>query len=120
MPGTPLTVDVYVAPMRPFSGASGEAGEQPMWAPMSSTLIAGEGGGVLVDTLVAFEQVDALAEWVRGFGRHITGVYITHGHSDHWIGLAQLQKHFPDAKAIATPEVFRCARFVATYPCPSA
>jgi hypothetical protein len=114
MAGTPLTAEVYVAPMRPFVGASGETGDQPMWSPMSSTLIAGEREAILVDTLVAFEQVDALAEWVRGFGKHITGVYITHGHSDHWIGLAQLQKHFPDAQGIATPEVVQRARFEAT------
>lgn len=116
MSGTPLTVDVYVAPMRPFVGASGEAGDQPMWSPMSSTLIAGEREAILVDTLVAFEQVDALAEWVRGFGKHITGVYITHGHSDHWIGLARLQEHFPGARGIATPDVVQRARFEATDP----
>ena len=116
MPETPLTVGVHVAPMRPFVGASGEAGDQPMWSPMSSTLIAGEREAILVDTLVAFDQVDALAEWVRGFGKHITGVYITHGHSDHWIGLARLQQHFPDAKGIATPEVAQRARYEATDP----
>jgi glyoxylase-like metal-dependent hydrolase (beta-lactamase superfamily II) len=116
MSGTPLTTDVYVAPMRPFVGASGEEGDQPMWSPMSSTLIAGEREAILVDTLVAFEQVDALAEWVRGFGKHITGVYITHGHSDHWIGLARLQEHFPDARGIATPEVVQRARFEASDP----
>lgn len=116
MAKTPLTADVYVAPMRPFVGASGEAGDQPMWSPMSSTLIAGEREAILVDTLVAFDQVDALAEWVRGFGKHITGVYITHGHFDHWIGLAQLQKHFPGARGIATPEVVQRARFEATDP----
>jgi glyoxylase-like metal-dependent hydrolase (beta-lactamase superfamily II) len=112
----PLSVNVYVAPMRPFVGAAGEAGDQPMWSPMSSTLIAGDQDAILVDTLVTFGQVDALAEWARGFGKRITGVYITHGHSDHWIGLAQLQKHFPEARGIATPEVVERARFEATDP----
>jgi glyoxylase-like metal-dependent hydrolase (beta-lactamase superfamily II) len=112
----PLSVDVYVAPMRPFAGASGEAGDQPMWSPMSATLIHGEKEAILVDTLVAFEQVDKLAEWVRGFGKKVVGVYITHGHADHWIGLAQLQKHFPEAKGIATPEVVTRATFEATDP----
>ena len=98
-----LTVDVYVAPMRPFAGASGQGpGDDPMWSPMSSTLIAGAEQGILVDTLVTLGQVDALAEWVRGFGKRITGVYITHGHQDHWIGLARLQEHFPEARGIAT------------------
>lgn len=40
-----LTLDVYVTPMRPFAGAPGQ----------------GPGD-------------DALAAWVRGFGKHVTGV----------------------------------------------
>jgi glyoxylase-like metal-dependent hydrolase (beta-lactamase superfamily II) len=87
-----------------------------MWSPMSSTLIAGADAGILVDTTVTLDQVDKLAEWVRGFGKRITGVYITHGHQDHWIGLARLQEHFPEARGMATPEVVERARFEATNP----
>jgi glyoxylase-like metal-dependent hydrolase (beta-lactamase superfamily II) len=112
-----LTVDVYVTPMRPFAGAPGQGpGDDPMWSPMSSTLIAGAEQGILVDTLITLDQVDALAEWVRSFGKHITGVYITHGHQDHWIGLARLQEHFPEARGIATREVVGRATFEATDP----
>jgi glyoxylase-like metal-dependent hydrolase (beta-lactamase superfamily II) len=53
---------------------------------------------------------------VRGFGKRITGVYITHGHQDHWIGLARIQEHFPEARGIAIPEVVRRATFEATDP----
>ncbi len=112
-----LTVDVYVAPMRPFAGAPAQGpGDEPMWSPMSSTLIAGAEEAVLVDTLITLDQVDALAEWVRGFGKRVTGVYVTHGHQDHWIGLARLQEHFPEARGIATPEVVERARFEVTNP----
>ncbi|MGI5192922.1 MBL fold metallo-hydrolase [Streptomyces sp. CA-288835] len=83
---------------------------------MSSTLIACAEEAVLVDTLVTLDQVDALAEWVRGFGKRVTGVYITHGHQDHWIGLARIQEHFPEARGIATPAVVERARFEATNP----
>ena len=78
--------------------------------------IAGVEDAILVDTLVTFDQVDALADWVRGFGKRVTGVYITHGHCDHWIGLARLRKHFPEARGIATPKVVERARFEATDP----
>src|SRR6201992_161303 len=99
MSPSPLTVDVYVAPMRPFSGAPAEApGDEPLWSPMSSTLIAGQRDALLVDTLVTVGQVDALADWVRGFGKRVTGVYVTHGHSDHWIGLARLPEDLPAAR----------------------
>jgi glyoxylase-like metal-dependent hydrolase (beta-lactamase superfamily II) len=112
-----LTLDVYVTPMRPFAGAPAQgAGDEPMWSPMSSTLIAGAEEAILVDTLVTLDQVDALAAWVHGFGKRVTGVYITHGHQDHWIGLARLQEHFPEARGIATPEVVERARFEATDP----
>jgi glyoxylase-like metal-dependent hydrolase (beta-lactamase superfamily II) len=117
MSPTALTIDVYVAPVRPFAGAPAQGpGDEPTWSPMSSTLIAGTEEAILVDTLVTLDQVDALADWVRGFGKRITGVYITHGHSDHWIGLARLQEHFPEARGIATPEVVERARFEATDP----
>jgi glyoxylase-like metal-dependent hydrolase (beta-lactamase superfamily II) len=51
----------------------------------------------LVDTLVTYEQADALADWARSHGKNITAVLITHGHSDHWIGLARLLERFPQA-----------------------
>ncbi|HET9847530.1 MAG TPA: MBL fold metallo-hydrolase, partial [Candidatus Dormibacteraeota bacterium] len=40
----------------------------------------------------------------------------THGHSDHWMGLARLQKHFPEARGMATPDVVERATFEATNP----
>ncbi|MDR7159158.1 MBL fold metallo-hydrolase [Arthrobacter sp. BE255] len=121
MDSNDLTVDVYVAPMRPFAGSPARGpGDDPMWSPMSSTLIAGAEEAILVDTLVTRDQVDSLADWVRGFKKRITGVYITHGHQDHWIGLARLQEHFPEARGIATAEVVERARFEASDPSVSA
>ena len=72
---------------------------------MSSTLIAGENEAILVDALMTNDQADALAEWAQGFGKRISGVYITHGHSDHWLGLARLLEHFPEARGFATADV---------------
>jgi glyoxylase-like metal-dependent hydrolase (beta-lactamase superfamily II) len=110
-----LTLDVYVTPMRPYTGAPAQgAGDDPIWSPMSSTLISGAEKAILVDTLLTNEQVDALAEWIRGSGKRLTGVYITHGHSDHWLGLARLKKHFPAARGMATAEVVARANFEAT------
>ncbi|MFI9388090.1 MBL fold metallo-hydrolase [Kutzneria sp. NPDC052558] len=110
-----MTIDVHVAPMRPFGGPAGQdPGDQPMWSPMSSTLIAGPRNAVLVDTLVTYDQVDALADWAEGHGRHISAILITHGHSDHWIGLARLLARFPDARGLATAKVLDRARFEAT------
>ena len=91
-------------------------GDEPMWSPMSSTLIHGEREAVLVDTLVTFDQVDALADWIEGFGKRLLGVYITHGHSDHWLGLSRLRERFPAVPAWARPKVHDRAVLEATNP----
>jgi glyoxylase-like metal-dependent hydrolase (beta-lactamase superfamily II) len=102
----PLSIDVYVAPMRPYTSPDqlGE-GEVATWAPSSSTLISGPTEGILIDALLTFENADQIAAWAKSFGKKITGVYITHGHGDHWLGLARLLEHFPEARGYAAPEV---------------
>lgn len=110
-----LSINVHVAPMRGFlTSAAPPAGIRPMWSPLSSTLIAGERDAILVDTTITYDQVDRLADWVERFGKQVVGVVITHGHSDHWIGLAQLQERFPHARGLATRDVLARARFEAT------
>ena len=106
MSTSPLSIDVYVAPMRPYTCPDqlGE-GEVATWAPSSSTLISGPTEGILIDALLTFENADQIAAWAKSFGKKITGVYITHGHSDHWLGLARLLQHFPEARGYAAPEV---------------
>jgi len=112
-----LNLDVHIAPMRPMRGAPPQGpGDEPMWSPMSATLIHGQEEAVLVDTLVTFDQVDALADWIDGFGKRLVGIYVTHGHSDHWIGLSRLRERFGDVPGWARPKVFERAVFEATNP----
>jgi glyoxylase-like metal-dependent hydrolase (beta-lactamase superfamily II) len=113
----PLNLDVYITPMRLMKGAPPQGpGDEPMWSPMSSTLIHGDEDAVLVDTLVTFDQVDALADWIDGFGKRLIGVYVTHGHSDHWIGLSRLRERFGDVPGWARPKVHDRAVFEAANP----
>jgi glyoxylase-like metal-dependent hydrolase (beta-lactamase superfamily II) len=92
--------------MRPYTSPDqlGE-GEVATWAPSSSTLIFGPTEGIIIDALLTFENADQIATWAKGFGKKIAGVYITHGHGDHWLGLARLLEHFPEARGYAAPEV---------------
>jgi len=53
-----------------------EAGIRPMWSPCSSTLITSETEALLVDTLITYDQVDALADWIKGFGKRLVGVLL--------------------------------------------
>ena len=77
----------------------------PTWSPSSATLIYGDHDAILVDTLITHDQVDTLADWIEALGRRPSRIYITHGHGDHWLGLARLIQRFPGATGLATAEV---------------
>jgi glyoxylase-like metal-dependent hydrolase (beta-lactamase superfamily II) len=77
-------------------------GDRPRWSPISSTLIHGDTEAVLTDPPITVAQAREVAEWVRGFGRPLTAIYVTHGHGDHWYGTTTLLEHFPDARVHAT------------------
>jgi glyoxylase-like metal-dependent hydrolase (beta-lactamase superfamily II) len=79
--------------------------EELMWVANSSTLISGKHDAVLVDTFLTNEQSQILLDWVVASGKNLTAIYITHGHGDHFFGLASLLERFPKARAVATPEV---------------
>ena len=81
--------------------------EDLMWVANSSTLISGERDAVLVDTLLTTEQSKILLDWVVASGKNLTAIYVTHGHGDHFFGLASLLERFPRAKAVATPEIVK-------------
>ena len=84
--------------------------EALMWVSNSSTLIYGERDAVLVDTFLTIDQSKALLNWVIASGKNLTAIYLTHGHGDHIFGVGSLLEHFPNAKAVATPEVVEAMR----------
>jgi glyoxylase-like metal-dependent hydrolase (beta-lactamase superfamily II) len=102
-----LAIEVYTSPGRPFASAATPEGpgDLPTWSPSSATLIYGDHDAILVDTLITYDQVDALADWIDALGRRLSRIYITHGHGDHWLGLARLIQRFPAATGLATSEV---------------
>jgi glyoxylase-like metal-dependent hydrolase (beta-lactamase superfamily II) len=84
--------------------------EKWMWVPTSATLIYGERDAVLVDAFLTVEQASAAVEWVVATGKNLTTIYITHGHGDHFFGIGALLGRFPNAKAVATPNVVKVMR----------
>jgi glyoxylase-like metal-dependent hydrolase (beta-lactamase superfamily II) len=79
--------------------------EDLLWVSNSSTLIYGERDAVLVDTFLTIDQSRTLLDWVIASGKNLTAIYLTHGHGDHIFGVGTILERFPDAKAVATPEV---------------
>jgi glyoxylase-like metal-dependent hydrolase (beta-lactamase superfamily II) len=78
-----------------------------MWVANSSTLIYGERDAVLVDTFLTTEQSRILLDWVVASGKNLTRIYVTHGHGDHFFGLASLLERFPHARAVAMPDIVK-------------
>jgi glyoxylase-like metal-dependent hydrolase (beta-lactamase superfamily II) len=79
--------------------------EDLMWVANSSTLIYGKRDAVLVDTFLTTEQSRTLLDRVVASGKNLVAIYITHGHGDHFFGLASLLELFPRASAVATPGI---------------
>ena len=79
-----LGYDVFVNEPPPQDGFLPN-GEPKRFSPMASTLIYGSEGAVLTDPGMTEDQADALGDWVATKGRNLTGIFVTHGHGDHWI-----------------------------------
>ena len=108
--GTSLKWNVFVATRQGLVRDLPPGQEQWMWVPTSATLIYGQKDAVLVDALLTVAQVNVLVEWVVASGKNLTTIYVTHGHGDHFFGLAALLDRFPNAKAVATPDAVKVMR----------
>jgi glyoxylase-like metal-dependent hydrolase (beta-lactamase superfamily II) len=71
-------------------------------SPVASTLIYGDRDAVLVDPPFTYDQIERVGDWIERSGKHLTAVYATHGHGDHWFGTDLLLQRFPGAVAYAT------------------
>jgi glyoxylase-like metal-dependent hydrolase (beta-lactamase superfamily II) len=106
-----LNWDVFVTPGIPIVTSDRPPGiREAYFQAMASTLIYGMRDAVLVDAFMTVKQANALADWVAARGKNLTTIYITHGHGDHWFGIGALLERFPNARAVATPNVIKLMR----------
>lgn len=107
---TTLTWEVLTM-KRPGLSRDVPPGKEPLqWVANSATLISGAHDAVLVDTFLTVAQTQALIDWVAASGKKLTTIYVTHGHGDHFFGLAMLLERFPEARAVAVPAVVEAMR----------
>jgi glyoxylase-like metal-dependent hydrolase (beta-lactamase superfamily II) len=101
----PLTYKVFTATRPGLNRDVPPGKESLMWVANSATLIQGERDAVLVDTFLTVEQCNSLADAIAATGKTLKAIYVTHAHGDHFFGIKVLQDHFPNVRALATPEV---------------
>jgi glyoxylase-like metal-dependent hydrolase (beta-lactamase superfamily II) len=107
----PLNWDMFVTPGIPISTSDLPSGmEHAIFQAIASTLIYGKRDAALVDAFMTDKQANELADWVAANGKNLTTIYVTHGHGDHWFGIATLLERFPNARAVATPDVVKVMR----------
>jgi glyoxylase-like metal-dependent hydrolase (beta-lactamase superfamily II) len=77
---------------------------------VNSTLIYGEKDAILVDTQFVMSEAYRVAAMILESKKNLTTVYITHGHPDHYFGIAALKQAFPNAKFVALPATVAAIR----------
>ena len=77
---------------------------------VNSTLIYGDKDAILVDTQFVMSEAYRVAAMILESKKNLTTVYITHGHPDHYFGIAALKQAFPNAKFVALPATVAAIR----------
>ncbi|WP_329566101.1 MBL fold metallo-hydrolase [Kitasatospora sp. NBC_01266] len=90
-PGPPLAIEVFTGPESAFFA--------------TSSLILGARDAILVDAQLTRSAGRELAEWIAGKGRNLLAVVITHPHPDHYFGVEEVLRLFPQAHLLAAPPV---------------
>ncbi len=71
----------------------------------TSSLIIGARDAILVDAQLTRSAGRELAEWIAGKGRNLVAIVITHPHPDHYFGVEEVLRLFPQAHLLAAPPV---------------
>jgi glyoxylase-like metal-dependent hydrolase (beta-lactamase superfamily II) len=77
---------------------------------VNSTLIYGDRDAILVDTQFVMSEAYRVAAMILESKKNLTTVYITHGHPDHYFGIAALKQAFPKARFVALPATVAAIR----------
>ncbi|MDG2090366.1 MAG: MBL fold metallo-hydrolase [Gammaproteobacteria bacterium] len=71
----------------------------------NSFTLLGENEAIQIDSPWLLGDGEILAERLKSNGRELTHILLTHGHPDHYMGLAPLVEAFPDVQVLARQPV---------------
>jgi glyoxylase-like metal-dependent hydrolase (beta-lactamase superfamily II) len=71
---------------------------------VNSTLVSGEKDAVLIDAQFTLADAKKVVDAINASKKHLTHVYVTHSHPDHYFGFVAIREAFPDAKLVALPQ----------------
>ena len=75
-------------------------------ANVNSFLLSDAESVIVIDLLRNSHEAVALADHVEATGKKLAGIFISHGHPDHYIGLGVFHRRFPEAPvSVASTEI---------------
>lgn len=80
-------------------------GEENFGFAINSVIVMGNKDAVLVDAQFTLSNAHRLIAEILETGKHLTTIYVTHAHPDHFFALEQLKAAFPQARIVSTPAV---------------
>jgi glyoxylase-like metal-dependent hydrolase (beta-lactamase superfamily II) len=97
-----LSVNVFNSGYLSVNSGPGWDGPAPAtWPASTATLVSGDREAVLIDALMTIDEGHQLVSWIRGLGKNVTHIVITHGHGDHFFGAGPVLAAFPGAQLVA-------------------
>lgn len=101
-----MSIDVFNSGYKPIPGGPGwDDSITATWPASTATLISGDRDAILVDALLTTSEGQRLAAWVKQTGKRLRGIFVTHGHGDHFFGAGPLLDAFPDAHLLACDQL---------------
>ena len=74
---------------------------------VASVIVTGKTDAVLIDTQWTLSNAHRVIAEILETGKHLTTIYVTHAHPDHYFGLGHIAEAFPEARVTALPSIAR-------------